>query len=96
MSETMKTIHSGMHTIEAGATLSFTLQGAASLHVQAGLIWLTIAGDEYDYWLGADEKISLAAGQHIVIESDRGVSCLRLQMRAAPGEPGLEPGLVTA
>lgn len=53
------------------------------LHVQAGRLWLTCAGQPDDHFLTSGESWQLPAGCHVTLGCD-GASALRLQWHGAP------------
>lgn len=56
--------------IHAGELVSWIPDNMLYLHVQTGLVWLTIAGDGQDYWLAAGAQMQLPAGRQIVMEAE--------------------------
>ncbi|CAG9256446.1 DUF2917 domain-containing protein [Paraburkholderia unamae] len=48
---------------------TWRLAQAMQLHVSAGELWLTIAGDAGDYWLRAGESIDLMAGVRVHVSA---------------------------
>lgn len=70
-------------TLMSGQLLSITLDVNLILRIDCGLVWLTIEGDEFDYWLAAGDTLMLPAGRHIVLEAEKSMShiafssCLR-------------------
>src|SRR3954463_15648963 len=68
----MKTLFAGeMLTIPAGRAVSGAVQCAGAIHVVAGRVWLTVEGEQDDYWLSAGESIAVDAGRLVVLEADR-------------------------
>lgn len=58
-------------TLSPGQLVSMTVEAAFTLRIEVGLVWLTIEGDGFDYWLGAGEIVVLPAARHIVIETEK-------------------------
>jgi hypothetical protein len=50
---------------------TWRLAQAMQLHVSTGELWLTIAGDNDDYWLRAGESIDLTAGARMHVSAGR-------------------------
>jgi hypothetical protein len=68
----MKTLFAGeMLTIPAGRAVSGMVECAGAIQVVAGCVWLTVEGEQDDYWLAAGESISVRAGRLVVLEADR-------------------------
>jgi hypothetical protein len=70
----MKTLFAGeMMTIPAGRAVSGTVICAGEIAVVAGRVWLTVEGEQADYWLCAGESVAVDAGRLVVLEADRTV-----------------------
>ena len=72
------------YTIVAGAAVSGTLAQASRIQVACGRVWLTIAGQEHDFWLHAGETMLIPAGRLIVIEADKQASAIDIVAVTAP------------
>lgn len=57
--------------IAAGSTVSGQSEHAHKLTVATGRIWLTIAGEDEDFWLSAGESVTIPAQRLVVIEADQ-------------------------
>ena len=57
-------------TITAGDTVSGQSEQAQTFTVTAGRVWLTIAGEDEDFWLSAGESVTVPAHRLVVIEAD--------------------------
>ena len=57
---------------------SFRLALPMCLLVRQGRIWLTVSGDEYDYWLADGETLNLPADAHIVLSVEAAQAHLSL------------------
>ncbi|MCU6435672.1 DUF2917 domain-containing protein [Undibacterium sp. Jales W-56] len=66
------------YTIPSGETVSGTLAQARRIEIACGRVWLTIAGEEHDFWLSAGDSVNLPANRLIVIESDQQASLIEL------------------
>lgn len=62
--------HHSTH-LRQGELVSFSADTALMIRIDAGLVWLTIAGDETDYWMRAGDSMRLPVARHIVIEADQ-------------------------
>ena len=69
-------------TLSPGQLVSVTLDAAQTMRVDCGLVWVTIEGDEYDYWLSGGETLTLVPGRHIVIEADKTFSRIEVLPQA--------------
>jgi Protein of unknown function (DUF2917) len=58
-------------TLLPGQLASIVVGASVTLCIEAGLVWLTIEGDETDYWLRAGDTLLLPAVRHIVVESEK-------------------------
>lgn len=58
-------------TISAGDTVAGQSEQAQRFTVTAGRIWLTIAGEDEDFWLSAGESVTVPAHRLVVIEADQ-------------------------
>ncbi len=58
-------------TLSPGQLVSVTVEAAQIMRVDCGLVWVTIEGDENDYWLSAGDALALIPGRHVVIEADK-------------------------
>jgi hypothetical protein len=71
----MKNLFAGeMLTIPAGRAVSGVVPCAGAIQVVAGRVWLTVEGEQDDYWLSAGESIEVDAGRLVVLEADRSTS----------------------
>lgn len=52
-----------------GRLLSVRSEQELHLRMECGLAWITIEGDEQDYWLSAGAGLRLPAQRHVVIEA---------------------------
>ncbi|MFZ6816386.1 DUF2917 domain-containing protein [Undibacterium sp. Rencai35W] len=66
------------YTIPSGDTVSGMLEQARRIEIACGRVWLTIAGEEHDFWLSAGDTVNLPANRLIVIESDQQASLIEL------------------
>lgn len=66
------------YTIPAGKTVSGTLEQARLVTVTCGRVWLTIEGQEKDFWLTAGESLNIPAKRLIVIEADQQASLVEM------------------
>jgi hypothetical protein len=74
--------------LRPGELQSLSLNQEKYLRVDCGRVWLTVTGDETDYWLEDGAGMRLPAGRHVVIEADGRFSRLEL---AALDEQGAVP-----
>lgn len=58
-------------TIAAGSTVSGQSEQAQTFTVTSGRVWLTIAGEDEDFWLSAGDSVTVPAHRLIVIEADQ-------------------------
>lgn len=72
------------YTIAGGTAVSGTLEQPHAIQIACGRVWLTIEGDDCDYWLSAGESLNLPAGRLVVIEADRQASLIETVARATP------------
>ncbi|MBC3920514.1 DUF2917 domain-containing protein [Undibacterium sp. CY18W] len=66
------------YTIAAGNTLSGHSETARKIEVACGRVWLTIAGNQDDFWLAAGESMVIPANQLVVIEAEQQASLIEL------------------
>ncbi|NDI87365.1 DUF2917 domain-containing protein [Undibacterium crateris] len=72
------------YTITAGKTLSGVSPVDRQIKVVCGRIWLTIAGDDSDFWLATDETVVIPAHRMVVLEADQQASRIELQTVTSP------------
>lgn len=81
-------------SLNGGQVVSVLAQTAQTLEVSCGRIWVTISGQNEDYWLHPGEYLNVAAGSRLVLEADQGASIVHLKpqvpavsrlVRAGPG-----------
>ena len=72
------------YTIVAGAAVSGTLTHASRIQVACGRVWLTVAGEEHDFWLQAGDTMEIPADRLVVIEADKQASAIDLVAIANP------------
>ncbi|MBR7777939.1 DUF2917 domain-containing protein [Undibacterium rugosum] len=72
------------YTISAGKTLSGISAVDQKVKVVCGRVWLTIAGDEGDFWLAEGETLTIPAHRMVVLEADQQASMIELQMATSP------------
>lgn len=53
-----------------GTLVSVVPEHTLTLHIHRGLVWVTVEGDETDYWLRAGDLLQLPPVRHAVIEAD--------------------------
>ena len=53
-----------------GTLISVVPEHMLTLHIHRGLVWVTVEGDETDYWLRAGDLLQLPPVRHAVIEAD--------------------------
>lgn len=53
-----------------GTLISVVPEHMLYLHIHRGLVWVTVEGDETDYWLRAGDLLQLPPLRHAVIEAD--------------------------
>jgi len=53
-----------------GTLVSVVPEHTLYLHIHRGLVWVTVEGDETDYWLRAGDLLQLPPVRHAVIEAD--------------------------
>lgn len=58
-------------TLSPGQLVSVIVDTDCTFGIEAGLVWLTIEGDETDYWLRAGNTLLLPAARHIVVEAEK-------------------------
>ena len=77
-------------TLKPGQLISIAVDTRFMLRIDCGLVWLTIEGDEFDYWLATGDTLLLPAGRHIVLEAEKSLShiaftsCLREEPDTTP------------
>jgi len=67
------------YTITAGKTLSGVSPVDRKIRVVCGRVWLTIAGEDCDFWLSDDETVVIPANRMVVVEADQQASLIELQ-----------------
>jgi len=67
-----------------GMLMSVIPEHLLYLHIQRGLVWVTVEGDEMDYWLRAGELLPLPVSRHVVIEADGGEACEFSMLTTSP------------
>lgn len=72
------------YTITAGKTLSGVSPVERQIKVVCGRVWLTIAGDDSDFWLTADESVVIPAHRMVVLEADQQASSIELKTVTSP------------
>jgi len=70
------------HTLAAGRTLSGISNDAQKIEIACGRVWLTIAGEDEDFWLQAGESMTVPAHRLIVIEADQQASVVDVKTAA--------------
>ncbi|MBC3936096.1 DUF2917 domain-containing protein [Undibacterium rugosum] len=65
--------------LKEGQILSWTADHVQLLSVHAGLVWLTVSNDSFDYWLSPGMQLHLPPAQKVVVESWGTSSTLHLQ-----------------
>lgn len=55
--------------LQPGQLISVSADVALTMQVDCGRVWVTIEGDENDYWLFNGDILALIAGRHVVIEA---------------------------
>ena len=53
--------------LQPGQLISVSAGVALTMQVDCGRVWVTIEGDENDYWLFNGDILALIAGRHVVI-----------------------------
>ncbi|MFZ6849921.1 DUF2917 domain-containing protein [Undibacterium sp. RuRC25W] len=71
------------YTINAGSTLSGVSPVDRKIRIVCGRVWLTIAGDEADFWLTDEETVVIPANRMVVVEADQQTSLIELQTVSA-------------
>lgn len=66
-----KLFANGCFGIDAGQAVSGTAAQARSLRIASGRVWITIEGEQDDYWLGAGDSLTIPAKRLVVIEADK-------------------------
>lgn len=83
-----------------GMLISLVPEHMLYLHIHRGLVWVTVEGDETDYWLRAGELLSLPVSRHVVIEADGCEVCefsmLTTSLHHAAALPATEQRVSTA
>ncbi|NMM36170.1 MAG: DUF2917 domain-containing protein [Glaciimonas sp.] len=51
--------------------ISVSADVALTMQIDNGCVWVTIEGDNEDYWLFGGDTLALIAGRHVVIEADK-------------------------
>jgi len=72
------------YTITAGKTLSGVSPVDRKVRVVCGRVWLTIAGENCDFWLTDDETVVIPANRMVVVEADQKASLIELQTVTSP------------
>ena len=72
------------YTINTGKALSGVSPVDRKIRVVSGRVWLTIAGDESDFWLNDDDTVVIPANRMVVVEADQQTSLIELQTVTAP------------
>jgi hypothetical protein len=57
-------------TLEPGQTVSGIADGARTLRIVEGKVWLTVEGIRHDYWLSSGDTFTAIPGRLIVVEAD--------------------------
>ncbi|WP_447122049.1 DUF2917 domain-containing protein [Glaciimonas sp. GG7] len=65
--------------IDVGQVVSLHTNVAETLQVTCGRVWVTVAGQSDDYWLGAGQYLNVAAGSYVVLEADKGRSVVEVR-----------------
>ncbi|HTD03831.1 DUF2917 domain-containing protein [Undibacterium sp.] len=84
-------------TLSAGELVSVVADIALTLSIDCGRVWVTLEGDEFDYWLLAGDTMVLHPLRHVVIEADREFS--RMDLRPcilSERQPSTEQSTATA
>ena len=72
----MPAIHRpAIQQLHPGMLISVVPEHMLTLHIHRGLAWVTVEGDETDYWLRAGDLLQLPTLRHAVIEADGGEVC---------------------
>lgn len=77
-------------TLASGQAASDTARLARTVRVLYGRAWITIEGNEQDYWLFPGDTIGIPAWRRMVIEADAGdcrVEIAPLRRPSAPAKP---------
>lgn len=72
------------YSIAAGLTLSGRLKQERHLQVTRGRIWLTIEGQDADFWLQSGESMKLPAHSLLVMQAEQEESEMTLCGQACP------------
>jgi len=59
-----------LQQLHPGMLISVVPEQMLYLHIHRGLVWVTVEGDEADYWLRAGDLLQLPPVRHAVIEAD--------------------------
>ncbi|MBR7794228.1 DUF2917 domain-containing protein [Undibacterium sp. FT147W] len=59
-----------LQQLHPGMLISVVPEQMLTLHIHRGLVWVTVEGDETDYWLRAGDLLPLPPLRHAVIEAD--------------------------
>jgi hypothetical protein len=58
-------------TIAAGQVFSGTANGAHTMQIQCGRVWITVEGIDHDYFLRAGDTFTAVPGRLTVLEADQ-------------------------
>ncbi|MET3133518.1 hypothetical protein AAKU55_003808 [Oxalobacteraceae bacterium GrIS 1.11] len=74
--------------LDAGQAVSGIARESRTVRVVSGRVWLTVEGQQDDFWLSAGDSVAVAPGRLVVIEADRTASRIDL----APARQGAGTG----
>lgn len=67
------------YSVAPGAPLSSISEVEQRVLVTSGRVWLTIAGEDEDFWLSAGDSISVPANRMVVVEADQTDSMIQVR-----------------
>ena len=67
------------YSVALGAPLSACSETAQKIKITSGRVWLTIAGEDEDFWLSAGETVDVPANRLVVIEADQTDSMIQVR-----------------
>ncbi|MEO8599746.1 MAG: DUF2917 domain-containing protein [bacterium] len=76
--------------LQPGQLVSVSADVALTMQIDCGRVWVTMEGDQNDYWLFNGDTLDLIAGRRVVIEANKLFSQIDfLPLRQAVAQPSI-------